>query len=158
VLHHYKLPLGCFCSIVARSRCNGRPAELQFSPSRSRQGICPQIAALSALTSPCSTSISVGSVRELPEATKVELCLLNTAAAVFICGGASAVSTFVAWNACIQRPLSLEGSSLNKYIQPLQLCRCRSYVKEQCLEQMVAEVLFRHPIVGLPTPCRSSSC
>lgn len=90
----HSLPLGCFCNNVARSRYSGRHAGLQFSPSRSRQGICPQIAALSALTSPCSTLISVGSVRELPEATKVELCLLNTAA-VFICGGASAVFAFV---------------------------------------------------------------
>ena len=40
-----------------------------------------------AWTSPCSTLISVGSVRELPQAAKVELCLLDTGA-VFICGDA----------------------------------------------------------------------
>jgi hypothetical protein len=60
---------------------------MQFNPSRSRQ---ESVLNGRAWTSPCSTLISVGSVRELPEATKVELCLLNTAA-VFICGGCNCV-------------------------------------------------------------------
>jgi len=66
-----------------------------------------------AWTSPCSTLISVGSVRELPEATKVELCLLKTAA-VFICGGAAGCCIRV-WRVerFIQRALRLEGIGLS---------------------------------------------
>lgn len=77
-----------------------------------------------AWTSPCSTLlISVGSVRELPQATKVELCLLNTAT-VFICGGAIVCCIRVRGvERFIQRALHLGRNRSEQYIQPLQLYR-----------------------------------
>lgn len=82
----------------------------------------------SAWTSPCSTLISVGSVRELPEPTKVELSLyLSPRWCLFAVAYLVHCIHVRGVDVTVQRPLTLKRrSNLSKYIQPLRRCKTTS--------------------------------
>lgn len=105
----------------------------------------------SAWTSPCSTLISVGSVRELPEPTKVELSLLITAV-VFICGRVP--RALYSRSRCRRyRPTAID-SQKKKQLEQIHtaVTSMQNDVKKQCLEQMIAQNAFSSSNSNSPNP------